>query len=415
VITLVNGLHFWIPTLPSIPVKRQDLRYLFETPPWSAVRIGSVFWSTYPFAVGLSFLVPLDLSFSIWVFFLLHKLQLVAAHAAGYAGTQVPYSNQQSIGAYLAILCGALWMGRGSFRLLLAEAFSRNAGPEARAERWAVLGLGSGLVLLYAFLLGVGLSPAIAAAFLGLYLALIVMITRIRAELGFPVHDLAGVGPHHTLVALLGTPAIGANSLAGFGLLYAFVRRFTSHPMPHHLEALKMGDLTGASPRAISSAGLIAAAVGIAVGFWLFLDRYYAIGAESAYWNGWTWWLGREAMNTASNWVSNPTPAEPGALVATGAGFAFALFLNLLRLRLARFPFHPLAYAVAPSWGIANLWSCVLIAWLAKAVILRWAGLKGYRRAVPFFLGLVLGEFVCGAGWTLAGILLDQPSYDFWP
>ena len=88
---------------------------------------------------------------------------------------------------------------------------------------------------------------------------------------------------------------------------------------------------------------------------------------------------------------------------------------SLLRLRLAHFPLHPLAYAVAPSWGMANLWSCVFLAWLAKLVVLRWAGLKGYRRAGPFFLGLVLGEFVCGAGWTLLGVLIDQPSYDFWP
>ena len=43
------------------------------------------------------------------------------------------------------------------------------------------------------------------------------------------------------------------------------------------------------------------------------------------------------------------------------------------------------------------------------------SGLSGYRRAEPFFLGLILGEFVVGAAWTLVGIGLHKPTYDFWP
>ncbi len=47
--------------------------------------------------------------------------------------------------------------------------------------------------------------------------------------------------------------------------------------------------------------------------------------------------------------------------------------------------------------------------------MLRAGGLPLYRRWVPFFLGLTLGDFVAGSLWNLAGLALDHHLYDFWP
>ena len=51
------------------------------------------------------------------------------------------------------------------------------------------------------------------------------------------------------------------------------------------------------------------------------------------------------------------------------------------------------------------MWFPIFIAWLLKRVILRASGLQGYRTAVPFFLGLVLGEFVVGSVWNILGLV----------
>ena len=45
----------------------------------------------------------------------------------------------------------------------------------------------------------------------------------------------------------------------------------------------------------------------------------------------------------------------------------------------------------------------LFLAWLVKALVLRYGGLRGYRMALPFFLGLVLGEFGAGFVRTLFG------------
>jgi uncharacterized membrane protein required for colicin V production len=56
-----------------------------------------------------------------------------------------------------------------------------------------------------------------------------------------------------------------------------------------------------------------------------------------------------------------------------------------------------------------------LIGSTAKFLTLRFGGLGFYRRALPFFFGLILGEITVGSLWTILGMVLDIPTYDFWP
>jgi len=46
---------------------------------------------------------------------------------------------------------------------------------------------------------------------------------------------------------------------------------------------------------------------------------------------------------------------------------------------------------------------------------LRNSGWQTYRKLVPFFLGLTLGDFMVGSLWTLLGLGLKMETYDFWP
>jgi len=53
------------------------------------------------------------------------------------------------------------------------------------------------------------------------------------------------------------------------------------------------------------------------------------------------------------------------------------------------------------------------VGWLLKLLVLKYGGLRLHRKAVPFFLGIVLGEFIVGAFWSLLAVALDQPMYRF--
>jgi hypothetical protein len=46
-------------------------------------------------------------------------------------------------------------------------------------------------------------------------------------------------------------------------------------------------------------------------------------------------------------------------------------------------------------------------------MLLRYGGMKLYRQARPFFLGMILGEFTSALLWALANALLDTPVPPF--
>jgi hypothetical protein len=94
---------------------------------------------------------------------------------------------------------------------------------------------------------------------------------------------------------------------------------------------------------------------------------------------------------------------------------AFSLALLILRTTFIWWPLHPVGYAVSSSWSMNLLWMPMLIAWAIKLTILRYGGLRLYRQGLPFFLGLILGEYVAGGIWSLIGVALQRPMWVFWP
>ena len=98
-----------------------------------------------------------------------------------------------------------------------------------------------------------------------------------------------------------------------------------------------------------------------------------------------------------------------------GGGLGVAVVLMVLRGRFLWWSLHPLGYAMADSWGMYNLWSCLFVAWACKAIILRYGGLNAYRRAIPCFLGLALGDYLLSNIWGILSILTNIPLYQFFP
>jgi len=158
---------------------------------------------------------------------------------------------------------------------------------------------------------------------------------------------------------------------------------------------------------------MLAAALGIPAALWAMLHGYYVQGASrdpSAATNafgGETWWQ-------LTSWINNPDPPERPALYAIAVGFLFTLSLMALRTRFAWWVFHPVGYAVSSSWSMNLLWLPLLVAWIAKAIIIRYGGGAAYQKVVPVALGLILGEFTVGAFWCLYGMVRHVNVYPFW-
>ena len=421
-ISTVNLLDSIYPFLPYLPVKRQDVHHYFTERPWNAM--GSIRISFYPFAIGISFLIPLDLLFSCWVFYWVYKLELIVGDIMGWQSLpKFPYAGEQGFGVYVGLLGFALWTGRAHFKRLVRHLFrSRSAASQLEDEREAMpyrlafAGIFFGMLFLMVFSYRAGMSLWVVPIFFGIYLLLGAMIARLRAELGFLVHDFhwAQIDPHHLIIAAFGTRRLGAGTLSVFTLYMHFSRANRTHPMPEQLEALKISERQNINPRHTAVAILLATLIGAVTIFWLLLDNYYRHGAESGYYMGPTIQWGH-FYNRLEGWLTAPQEPDQPALAFMGGGLGVTVVLMFLRARFIWWSLHPLGYVMASSWGMWNLWCCLFVTWGLKAAILRYGGLNAYRRAIPFFLGLALGDYMAGSLWSILSILTDTPLYQFFP
>lgn len=425
-ITLLAGINFLHPNVPCIPIVRTDIGKYITQMPWRAM--GGIPMGFYFWAICLSFLMPLELSFSCWVFFWLTRFELVATQAMGLNQMPVmgggfdrsyPFLNSQSYGAYFGFFVMSMWTSRHYLARVFRTAFlgtkEEDESREAISYRSAFLGLAAGVMFLCLFSSAIGMSAWVIAVFFLFYFIFAVIIIRIRAEIGFPTHDMHVMGPHQLIMTVGGTEKLPTQNLVGFSLYHWFNRTYASHPAPHQLESFKLAERTNTPARQMFYAVLVAAIFAMPIGFWMLLHNYYQYGAATAKMEQWAMGFGRETWETLANRIQRPVPPNTTAMGFVGVGFMGSMLLGWLRVRFLWFPFHPLAYALGNSWGVSQLWMPLMIGSACKFLSLKVGGLTFYRKALPFFLGLMLGEITIGSLWTIIGIVMGIPTYDFWP
>lgn len=417
-ISIINALNYFNPSIPQIPVKRRSIAYIFSEKPWNAM--GNVQLSFYPFVIGISFMIPLDLLLSSWVFYWLFKAQQVTGSMLGLASSsQFPYYNEQAFGAFIGISIILFWSAKTHFGRIIRGIFNIKSDLDDSSEpityRKALLGILVGGLFLLIFSTKIGMSIWVVPIFFGLYFLLGMFVTRMRAELGFLVHNLSYLKPSTIIVTLLGTRRLGAGTLTTFSLYNFFIRTCRCHPMPHQLEAFKIAEKVHIDNKKLFAIMILSAGMSVIVMSWIILHLYYKFGADSGYFEIWTIGLGNEVYRQLQNWLYYPTETDTTAMSFMGLGFLFTIFLSFMRTRFLWWPFHPLGYVIANDWGMFNLWSCLLVSYLAKMLILKHGGLKTYRKSIPFFLGLALGDYALGSIWSIIGIIFNITIYQFFP
>jgi hypothetical protein len=99
-------------------------------------------------------------------------------------------------------------------------------------------------------------------------------------------------------------------------------------------------------------------------------------------------------------------PGDPNTSVISGtlAGALVTILLVGARRLWLRFPFHPLGYAMALNYGYC-IWGPFLVTWALKLIVDRLGGAQLYRKLMPFFLGLAIGDLIAGGlMWIILGI-----------
>lgn len=394
----LNGLHFFFPNVPTIGRPVDIGRYFTEKP------LNAIGWlpiAIQPFAIGLGFFMPVDLSFSCWFFYLFWKFERVITSMLGINIAGFPFINEQTTGAYVAFALVAVWVARKH----IVKIFQFKESPEKNVHSFALITLLIGLAGITAFCLKAGMGIKAIIIFFAIYFLISISIGRIRAELGSPVHDLHFAGPDMMMVHLLGTRNIRQEDLTIISMFWYFNRAYRSHPMPCILEGIKLGERTGVPETKVASVIIFSAVLGTLFAFLMHLQASYRHGAWGKLWPAY------ETYNRLSSWLTAPTGGDFKYISAYSFGTLFVVALTVFRTHFIWFPLHPVGFVVSSSWGMNPFWFSVFLSWLIKYSMLKYGGLKVYRRNIPLFLGLILGEFIADAGVSIAGTFLKVNTY----
>ena len=420
----MNGLHQIIPTIPDIKIS-YTLSDYYNLPPVNGFA-GSVYFIFSFAAIGFFFLLPTDVLFSIWFFYVLTRVEQVLAATYNMDTPAMPlyppplFIGYQTVGAYLVLVFYFFWIARPH----LAEVWSAAIGKkkiddsqELLPYRFAFWGLVLSIVCSSLWLWGMGMSLWLAVGEMVVFLLVIaVVMARSTAEAGMlmtettfrPIDLYRMVAPIHAL-----GPA-NLTILSFFDNM--FLRDQRGLLLTGMLDSMRMSD--GAKVRRRSFVGVLAIGIVLALIIATGLNIYlpYKIGGTSM-----DWWMMQGSPQISFNdyaaYFKPGVTEQPGVSwqmpLFFGVGTVMTIFLTIMRANFFWWPLHPLGYALSGSWSTVQFWFPCLVAWILKSLAVRYGGMSFYVKARPFFLGLVLGEFGIAVIFVILNALfhITAPSF----
>jgi len=414
-VNFLSTLSEKIPAVPSVPLS------LYDAIPWQRVGplagIGAITFLFWPWMIALAYLIPKELSFSVWFFTVVRHLLTVVAIAAGatpmrpedWWTTSFPAPYYQGGGAVVALAVWVLWIARKHLARAARIAFSSASGREDADEPMSYRLAFIGFVATFAFMVYFFWLSDCRVLFGLLVVALTIGYfatwARLRAETGlgflcFPIQiqDVAQVplGSHAFRVSELVTLVTMRWAYTpGFSTSFEV---FTGSA----LESFKIADAARIRARRLTAAITAGFVLSLVVGIYIGLTGIYEYG-----WFGLSCsrggWLGPQSINDGGrivSFLSNPAKTDVNGVIALLSGAAAVVALGLMRLRFWWWPFHPVGYIASNTWGSHWWYLPFFIGWIGKVLVIRYGGLRLYRKSIPFAIGLIVGDLLNGGIWA---------------
>ncbi len=414
-LNLQSRLPRFLPWFPALPMGETVLIAWQKVGPLAG--LGDIWLVMYPDIMALAYLIPKELSFSVWFFWIVRVALTVISIAAGatprkpeeWSGTTFPAPYYQGGGALLALGGWGLWMAWKHLRrvgrmALTGESKGRDTGEPFTYR--LVLGV---FLVCYAYMVyfcwAAGARLVVGIALVGLIIAWHMVWARLRAETG-----MSFIGYPYQVNDLMLQP-FGSQAYRPAELVTISVLRWATFPgwgescevvTGGALDSLKIADSARISPRRLTGAMVIGFVVALGIGAPLVLWACYHWGILQLHTpTGWLEGMVRGTGTETYENITNPSHFDPIALIALGAGVVFTLFLGLMRLRFWWWPFHPVGYIAANVWGSQWWYMPLFIGWMFKSLVIRYGGLRLYQRTIPLAIGVIIGTQFVGVLWTV--------------
>ncbi len=369
--------------------------------PWSVIGGGfNIF--LMPEAYGLAFFAPQDVLLTTTLAWILYNLFRVGVAAGGGQIRGETYRDAAA-GTFAGVLLAVLWVARRPILEALRGALGlRRDDDELPASHvWLMRGALLGTLFMCVFWYWTGLPGHYILFAMFMFMAGAIGHARVRAVAGAAT---PWIFPHsgmtQTYVRLFGAQSIGKEGdYRPFAALFnvRWIDRGYAHSgMAAQLESYNMARRGGMDFRDITAVLALAVPVGLLLGWWMYLSTYYDHGANilggSTGAGGVRVRYAEQDATWAIDLVNAPMGADPASWWGFGVGLVLTLGGLIVRNLFLRFPFHPVGFCIALTYG-QRFWAPFGIVWLIKELILKLGGVGAFRRAMPGFLGVVIGHF----------------------
>ncbi len=403
IVSSLAGLHSYLNFIPTIQL-------VSSVPIWRNA-ISLIFRLSFPM-IGFSYLINLDIAFSLWFFNVLAQLVRGALVILGigstenigiYGAASEPIVAHQGQGAMIVLVFLGLWLARSHIKDVCRKAFwgddRVDDSNEMMSYRAAVFCLLGSFFVMSLWLWASGL-PLWAAVCVVLSALLIFFgLTRIVVEGGVA----AAVGPMiapSLVVSAVGSSVLGPAGLIGIAFTYVWAADIRTFLMASCAHSLKLSEHLGRNLRPLIWVMLLAILISLIGSIVMILNLAYEYGGINL--NGWFFNGGTRAPFTyIADKLNTPTGPNLEGWLHTFVGGGVMVVLMWARHHLLWWPLHPLGYPIGGVWLMDQLWFSIFLAWLIKMVVMKYGGPGLYRTSRPFFLGLIMGQFVIAGLWLI--------------
>ena len=397
----------------------------------------------------MTFLLTTEMAFSLWAFFVLYRLSNVfiawlGSGAGGFFGAwEQRITVFETGGAIVALTVFLLWGARRHLSEWWGRVLSgrRDAVADPIPARWAAFLIGAGIGGMIVWNLCTRMQWWAAVGSVLLYLMVLLILTRIVAESGLffvqtnviPADFIGGLTLPYTAADpnVVGAPAVAALAVPKPLLLTGRTidvlmmhKAMLMHDlreifMPYVMNGVKAATSVRMHAGKVLAVFGLTAVVGLGAAAYGRISTAYKYGGVNLDWYaniGEPDWV----LNAAANYEKSPPSVDwiqagehkvlPVNVAHVVVGAALTAGMLLLRARFLWWPLHPFGLVMCGTWAISMFWFSIFLGWLFKACVMAFGGAGLYRKVLPFFLGLILGESVIAVGWLVLGLLTGTPG-----
>jgi hypothetical protein len=433
---LLNGLHFYYPSVPELPTLVLAGNYFPKFGLFSGFHKLKLYF--IPAFIGFAFLTTRQISFSMWGFYILSGLLFGLLYVMGW---QLPEAalgttlgpdlarpeGAQTIGSYVIFFLFLIWLARHHLKATVLGFLKTSCAgkqPPSGVGRfdcvpaswapspWPLWGLLLGMALLMGWCWYFGLPLAAAILLPIMFLVVMLVTSRLVCQGGLPYFTLTAA-PSDALMGFFGTGFFGSAGMAATAIMQKVLfldMREAVAPTLFHGSIIRQQSRNRNLVLAAIAASLVLA-LAAAFTTMLFLGYKYGLRELGLEWATQTVLANYE---NAQRLIDQPVGPNYWTITYASAGAVVMALLIFCYYKFPWWPLHPLGYLACYSTGMQILWFPFFLGWLCNHLVLHYGGTSLFNRVRFLFIGLILGDFLMGGVFAIIGLFSNQ-SYNVFP